>query len=84
MTFVFMKYDARHTYIPVTIPRTSVRFVVEQQCVTTTGCDCAKAVITIAIRLRHNYDPTTTYRARLLSFDASKKLTRQFFVVVVS
>jgi len=32
------------------------------------------AVITIAIRLRHDYDPTTTYRARcMLPFDASKK-----------
>jgi len=30
------------------------------------------AVITIAIRLRYDYDPTTTYRARLLPFDASK------------
>jgi len=28
------------------------------------------AVITIAIRLRYEYDPTTTYRAQ---FDASKK-----------
>ena len=31
------------------------------------------AVITIAIRLRYDYDPTTTHRARLLPFDASKK-----------
>jgi len=29
-----------------------------------------KAVITIAIRLRYDYDPTATYRARLFSFDA--------------
>jgi len=29
-----------------------------------------KAVITIAIRLRYDYDPSTTYRARLLPFDA--------------
>ena len=28
------------------------------------------AVITIAIRLRYDYDPTTTYRTRLLPFDA--------------
>jgi len=35
------------------------------------------AVITIAIRLRHDYDPTTTYRAHLLPFDAIR-------VVVVS
>jgi len=30
-------------------------------------------VIEITIRLRYDYDPTTTYRARLLPFDASKK-----------
>jgi len=34
----------------------------------------AYAVITIiAIRLRHDYDPTTTYRARLLPFDAIRR-----------
>jgi len=33
----------------------------------------ANAVITIAIRLRHDYDPTTTYRARLLPFDAIRR-----------
>jgi len=46
-----------------------------------------KAVITTAIRLRYDYDPTTTYRARLLPFDAirrEQKWTCQFFVVVVS
>jgi len=42
-----------------------------------------KAVITIAIWLRYDYDPTTTYRARLLPLDASKN-ERQFFVIVVS
>jgi len=36
------------------------------------------------ITLRIDYDTTTTYRARLLPFDASKKLTCQFFVVIVS
>jgi len=36
----------------------------------------------LTIRLRV-YDPTTTYRARLLPFDANKKWTCQFFVVVV-
>ena len=44
-------------------------------------------MITIAIRLRYDYDKTTTYRARLLPFDASKKLTsifRRSRVVVVS
>jgi len=30
-------------------------------------------VITIAIRLRYDYDPTTTYRARLLPFDAIRR-----------
>jgi len=33
----------------------------------------AYAVITIAIRLRYDYDPTTTYRARLLPFDAIRR-----------
>jgi len=43
-------------------------------------------VITIAIRLRYDYDPTTVRRiARAyFQFDASKKWTCQFFVVVVS
>ena len=36
------------------------------------------------IQLRFDYDPTTTHRARLLPFDASKKWTCQSFVVVVS
>ena len=31
------------------------------------------AAITIAIRLRYDYDPTTTYRARLLPFDAIRR-----------
>jgi len=47
----------------------------------------AKAVITIAIWLRSDYDPNTTYRARLLPFDAirrEQKIACQFFVVVVS
>ena len=38
-------------------------------------------------RLRYDYDPTTTYRARLFPFDAiqrEQKLTCQFFVVVLS
>jgi len=50
-----------------------------------------KAVITIAIRLRHDYDPATTHRARLLPFDAirrEQKLNMSIFrrsrVVVVS
>ena len=29
-------------------------------------------VIEITIRLRYDYDPTTTYRARLLPFDATR------------
>ena len=39
-------------------------------------------MITIAIRLRYDYrdyDPTTTYRARLLPFDASKKMNTLIF-----
>jgi len=31
------------------------------------------AVITIAIRLRYDYDPTTTYRAHLLSIRREQK-----------
>ena len=30
-------------------------------------------MITVAIRLRYDYDPTTTYRARLLPFDAIRR-----------
>ena len=30
-------------------------------------------VITIAIRLRYDYDPTTTFRARLHPFDAIRR-----------
>jgi len=37
------------------------------------------AVITIAIRLRYDCDPTTTHRARLLPFDASKKMNVSIF-----
>ena len=50
----------------------------------------ANAVITIAIRLRQDYDPTTMYRVRLLLFDAirrKQKITsifRRSHVVVVS
>jgi len=45
------------------------------------------AVITIAIRQRYDYDPTTAHRARLLPFDANKKWTsifRRSRIVVVS
>jgi len=45
------------------------------------------AVITIAIRLRYDYDPTTTYRTHLLPFDAilrEQKMNMSIFVVVVS
>jgi len=51
----------------------------------------AKAVITIVIRLRYDYDTTTIRLQRIARacfhstrFDASKKLTCQFFVVVMS
>ena len=40
----------------------------------------ANAVITIAIRLRSDYDPTTTYRARLLPIRRrQKKLNMSIF-----
>ena len=39
----------------------------------TTNYITFKAVITIAIRLRYDYDPTTMYRARLLPFDAIRR-----------
>ena len=49
------------------------------------------AVITIAIRLRYDYDPITTYRARLLPFDAIRReqkmnvsIFRRSRIVVVS
>ena len=46
------------------------------------------AVITTVIRLRYDYDPTTTYRARLLPFDAIQREQKMnvsiFFIVVVS
>jgi len=48
------------------------------------------AVITIVIRLRHDYDPTTMYRTRLLPFDAIRceqkmnmSVFRRSFVVVI-
>ena len=37
------------------------------------NCTISNALITIAIRLRYDYDPTTTYRARLLPFDAIRR-----------
>ena len=53
---------------------------------------CApNAVITITIRLRYDYEPITTYRARLLPFDATRRepkmnmsVCRRSRVVVVS
>jgi len=49
------------------------------------------AVITTAIRLRYDYDPTMTYRAPLLPFDAIRReqkmnmlIFRRSRVVVVS
>ena len=48
-------------------------------------------MIEITIRLRYDYDPTTTYRARLLPFDAIRReqkinmsVFRRSHVVVVS
>jgi len=37
------------------------------------------AVITIAIRLRCDYDPTTTYRARLLKIRRKQKMNMSIF-----
>jgi len=37
------------------------------------------AVMTVAIRLRYDYAPTTTHRARLLPLDASKKMNVSIF-----
>jgi len=51
----------------------------------------SNGMITIASRLRYDYDPTTIRLRRIeracfhsTQFDASKKWTCQFFVVVVS
>ena len=37
-----------------------------------------------SLQLRFDYDPTTTYRARLLPIRCKQKIERQFFVAVVS
>ena len=57
----------------------------------TTTLSTTTEVIEITIRLRYDYDPTTTYRARLLSFDAIRRqqkinmsIFRRSRVVVVS
>ena len=46
------------------------------------------AVITIAMRLRYDYDPSTTYRARLLPIRRKQKMNMSIFrrrrIVVVS
>jgi len=46
------------------------------------------AVITIAIRLRYDYDPTTTYRARMLPIWRKQKMNMSIFrsrnIVVMS
>jgi len=39
----------------------------------TTTHSTTTEVIEITIRLRYDYDPTTTYRARLLPFDAIRR-----------
>ena len=40
----------------------------------TWNCESAcNVVITIAIRLRYDYDPTTTYRTRLLPLDVIRR-----------
>ena len=59
-----------------------------KECFTSYANNAAK---TIAIRLRYDYDTTTTYRARLLPFDAIRReqkmntpIFRRSRVVVVS
>jgi len=48
----------------------------------------ANVVITIAMRLWYDYDPTTTYRARLLPIRRKQKMNMSIFlrsrIVVVS
>jgi len=39
----------------------------------------ANAVITTAIQLRHDYDPTTMYHARLLSIRRKQKMNLSIF-----
>ena len=62
---------------------------VPQLCWHVYGHPVRNAVITIAIRLRYDYDPTTTYRVRLLPFDAIRReqkwsIFRRSRIVVVS
>jgi len=61
--------------------------VVPCRSLTNYSCEC-NAVITIAIRLRYDYDPTTTYRACLLSIRCKQKVNMSVFrrshIVVVS
>ena len=63
---------------------TRLRYVVYDD---TTTHSTTTEVIEITIRLWYDYDPTTTYRVRLLPFDfirREEKLIRKFYVVVVS
>jgi len=63
----------------ITIRNTSISLTLSLRCWTelkTTAWrvdTMPNAVITIAIRLRYDYDLTTTYRARLLPFDAIRR-----------
>ena len=43
--------------------------------------DKTNAVITIAIRLRYDYDKTTMYRARLLPFDAIQHEQKMYVLI---
>ena len=61
------------------------------RCDDTTTHSTTTEVIEITIRLRYDYDPTTTYRARLFPFDAIRReekinmsIFRRSLVVVVS
>ena len=67
---------------------TRLRYVVYDD---TTSHSTTTEVIEITIRLRYDHEPTTTYRARLLPFDAIRReqkinmtIFRRSLVVVVS
>jgi len=78
-------YSYRSLYHNCDSITTTLRYVVYDD---TTAYSTTTEVIEITIRLRYDYDPTTTYRARLLPFGASKKTNMSIFrrsrVVVVS
>jgi len=85
----FLLGSVLQTKLAITVNCLTARSILRISC----HLSLANAVITIEIRLRYDYDatiydPTTTYRAHLLLFDASKKMNMSVFrrsrVVVVS